>query len=333
MLRDLDAFQSCFSCLPNDILAKGSQPALISVKDLIFDPVKVPLACPAPVEMGLGDIMMLTDAFVPMLTYPEQASAEALPALSSLLDSFATHVTYCAVEIDVPDLADRWGSSLMALPQMMAEVEGRSRRCAADLLHHASMLESRLQAHSFTIRAAFADPGPAIAKQARHHDLSVFAMRDRSADHQGIAENLIFGAGRPLIVVPERGGYSTGVTKIAIAWDGSPTAYRAIFDAIPLIANALEVTVLTASEDKKVPQASTDALLGYLARHGAKPSLREVVSSKAGIGEDLQLSAALVDADMLVMGAYGHSRLREFVLGGATAAVLFNPKMPVFLSR
>jgi nucleotide-binding universal stress UspA family protein len=276
---------------------------------------------------------MLTDAFVPMLTYPEQAIAEALPPLSSLLENFATHVTYCGVEIDVPDLAGRWGASLVALPQMVAEVESRSRRCAADLLHHASLLESTLHADRLTIRAAFADPGPAIARQARNHDFSAFAVRNQSTDHQTIAESLIFGAGRPLLIVPEQDAYTSSIKRLAIAWDGSATAYKAIVDAMPLIAKSSEVVVLTASDDKKVPQPTTDAMLGYLARHGAEASLKEVVSSKAGIGEDLQRSAMLVNADLLVMGAYGHSRLREFVLGGATADVLRNPMMPIFLSR
>lgn len=276
---------------------------------------------------------MLTDAFVPMLTYPEQASADALPGLTRLLDTFATHVTYCGVEIEVPDIADRWGTSLIALPQMAAEVESRSRQCAADLLHRASFIESKLEADRLTIRAAFADPGPAVARQARHHDFSAFVMRSHSADHQSLTENLIFGSGRPVIAVPESGDHYSELTCVAIAWDGSPTAYRAISDAMPIVTRSTNVLVLTASDDKKVPKELTGAMLGYLNRHGVTAKVREVVSSKAGIGGDLQQSAISAGADILVMGAYGHSRLREFVLGGATADVLSGPLLPIFLSR
>lgn len=276
---------------------------------------------------------MLSDAFVPMLTYPEQATPESLPLVTQLLENFATHVTYCGVEISVPDFADRWGASLVSLPQMAAELESRSRQCAIDLLNRASSLESRLQSERLTIRAAFSDPGPAAARQARHHDLSAFVMRERSADHQGFVESLLFGSGRPVILIPEGGKYSAALDTVAIAWDGSPTAYRAVFDAMPIITRATNALVLTASAEKQVDKDLTSKMLAYLARHGVLAHVRAVVSSKAGIGSDLQDSARSAEAGMLIMGAYGHSRLREFVLGGATADALSAPVLPLFMSR
>lgn len=276
---------------------------------------------------------MLTDVFVPLLTFPDDATPTALPRLSSIIEKFAIHVTYCGVEIDVPDLADRWGRALIALPQMAADVEQRSRHNATSLLSGVDLLSERVTADRSRIRAAFGDPGQAVARQARHYDLAAMTMRNGSVEHSALAEHIIFGSGRPLLIVPDRPSESTGLSRIAVAWDGSPTASRALYDAMPLITVAEDVAVLTAHKDKPVPQAAVEATLAYLRRHGVKPRVVSVATDNKGIGEALQDAATDEGADLLVMGAYGHSRLREFILGGATAGVLKAVILPVFFSR
>lgn len=276
---------------------------------------------------------MLSDVFVPLLTFPDDATPTALPRLSSLIEQFAVHVTYCGVEIDVPDLADRWGGALIALPQMVADVEQRSRQNATNLLSGVELLSERLTTDRSKIRAAFGDPGQAVAQRARHYDLTAMTMRDGSAEHSTLAEDLIFGSGRPLLIVPDRQSPSTGLSRIAVAWDGSPTASRALYDAMSLITEAEDLAILTAHRDKPVPQSALDATLAYLQRHGVKARVVSVATDNKGIGDALQDAAMGEYADLLVMGAYGHSRLREFILGGATAAVLKAPVLPVFFSR
>lgn len=276
---------------------------------------------------------MLVDVFVPLFTYPEETVATTLPPFAQLLEAFATRVTYCGVEIDVPDLVNHWGAQLAALPQMAAEVERRSHDRAVNLIEHAKALKTTLEAGTFRLRAAFADPGLAVAAQARYHDITAIQMRPGSENLKAVAEHLLFGSGRPVLLVPVEPVPPTRLGHVALAWDGRATANRAIYDAMPLIVRAGHVTVLTAGSDKDIAKASTDALLRYLQRHAVEPRLVEASSSKQGIALDLQTAALAEKADLLVMGAYGHSRLREFILGGATAGVLDRTMMPVFMSR
>lgn len=276
---------------------------------------------------------MLADAFVPLFTYPEETAAEALPQLVQLLETFATRVTYCGVEIDIPNLADSWGAHLAALPQMVAEIERRSLAKAVSLIDQATALKSKLEVGTSRLRAAFADPGLAVSAQARYHDITAMQMRPGSENWKAVAEHLLFGSGRPLLLVPMETALPSGFGHVALAWDGRVTANRAIYDAMPLITQASQVTILTAGSDKDINAASIDALRHYLQRHGIEPRLVEASSTKRGIGADLQTAALAEKADLLIMGAYGHSRLREFVLGGATAGVLGRTAMPVFMSR
>lgn len=275
---------------------------------------------------------MLSDVFVPLFTFPDEIAVDPPSGLSQLLGAFATHVTFCGVEIDVPDLADRWGAQLAALPQMAEEVERRSRERAAAMLKLATGVQAGFKTHAVTLRVPFVNPGLAVAKEARNHDVTVSLVRPGSADGMAISEHVLFGSGRPLLLLPAGQPVPAALDRVAIAWDGGATAYRAIHDAMPLVAGASEVVVLTAPEDKEVAAASTQALLGYLRRHGVEPRLAEA-ASRQGIAHDLQAAALSEQANLLVMGAYGHSRLREFVLGGATAGVLKQTSLPVFMSR
>lgn len=94
-----------------------------------------------------------------------------------------------------------------------------------------------------------------------------------------------------------------------------------------------EVAILTAHQDKLLTSAALDDTLKYLERHGVKAQVHSVEIGSHGIGRALQEAAMSSDAGLLVMGGYGHSRLREFVLGGATAGVLQDPILPIFFSR
>jgi nucleotide-binding universal stress UspA family protein len=274
---------------------------------------------------------MLTDVFVPLLTYPERNDGGQLPALSDLLAQFADTITWCGIEVDVPDLADRWGAALIALPQMAAEVEGRSRQTAAELLREASLLTPGPTVSCTTLKTRFTSPGTTVSRAARNHDLAALFTRSGVESSNELAEELLFGSGRPLLLLPADTGFSTKVNRVAVAWDGSAAASRAVFDAMPLIARAKETVLMIVPEDGKA--ADPAFVQGYLDRHGAKTSVRTVNPDGGSIGARLQ-SAALEDgADMLVMGGYGHSRLREFVLGGVTADVLHRPTLAVFMSR
>lgn len=276
---------------------------------------------------------MLTDVFVPLLTYPDETDAAAFPKLVGFLQAFASNVTYCGVVIHVPETGLRWGARLVALPQMVAEVEQRSGSAASRLLQSAQEQPGSFNVEISTIKALFGDPGQAVAAHARNHDVTALLFRGGSAESQAIVEDVMFGSGRPLITIPEGGGPGSDLSRIAIAWDGSHNAARAVYDAMPLLAKAEQVFIVKVANEKPLPQGTSERLEAYLRRHNIEPVAADGHLGSHQIGAALQNAALENNAGLLVMGAYGHSRLREFVLGGATAGVLHELKLPIFFSR
>ena len=175
------------------------------------------------------------------------------------------------------------------------------------------------------------DAGQLLAEAARGADLTVLAQEGGTGLEVLAPQpihHVILSAGGPVLVLPRAGlGADLGI-RVAVAWNGSREAARAAKDALPFLAAAEAVTLLAAGEDAA---ATLDAGTNLLKRHGAKVTARQIELGQAH-GATLLDAAAAEDADLLVMGAYGHSRLREIVLGGATREVLRGARLPVLLS-
>jgi nucleotide-binding universal stress UspA family protein len=147
---------------------------------------------------------------------------------------------------------------------------------------------------------------------------------------------VIFGSGRPTIIIPHESkrarGFSLGT--VIVAWDFSRQAARAVADALPLLEEAKRVFVVTVANEKHInTQRSGVELTKHLAHHAIEASFESIDADGRGIAETLEWYANKQDADMLVMGAYGHPRIREFVLGGATRSMLLRPPLPILLSH
>ena len=177
-----------------------------------------------------------------------------------------------------------------------------------------------------------------VLLHARYSDLVIIGQADRSPGQgrttQGFVEQVLLGAGRPVIIVPHSGKITSFGKRVLFAWDASREAARAASDAMPILSNAdvVEVVVINpASSNEHGPQPGTDFAL-YLSRQGVNAEVRSVTSSM-DVGNTLLSHAADFGADLMVMGAYGHSRLREWVLGGATQTVLNTMTVPVLMTH
>jgi len=189
-------------------------------------------------------------------------------------------------------------------------------------------------------RTASGYPAGMAAMHGRYADLIVIGQLDAYDSQAGLLrarpEEVTMLAGRPVLVVPFAGHYERLGTSVLVGWDASREAARAVRDAMPLLARAEAVTVLTIDAEQspfghgEIPGA--DIAL-YLARHGVKAEVDRTVSAGIGIGNTLLSRAADYGADLLVMGAYGHSRVRELMLGGATRTVLQSMTRPVLMSH
>ncbi|MEK0085173.1 universal stress protein [Benzoatithermus flavus] len=175
------------------------------------------------------------------------------------------------------------------------------------------------------------DPGTVIAEAARGADL-VLAAQESVSGLDALApqpiDHVILSAGGPVLMLPRQGLPETIGRRVVVAWNGSREAARALKDALPFLVTADAVMLVAGGEDAA---RSLDAATALLKRHAAPVQARQLPAGSSA-GAMLLEAAAVESADLLVMGAYGHSRLREIVLGGATREVLRRAGLPVLFS-
>jgi nucleotide-binding universal stress UspA family protein len=177
-----------------------------------------------------------------------------------------------------------------------------------------------------------------VGVHAYYADLVVIA-RPQSAGQAGgapgLAESLVLSSGRPIIVFPPRGKVSK-VRRILVAWNATRESVRAVADALPLIAKAEAVEVLVADHERHPTghgQEPGADIARHLARHGAHVEVRRLSSGGKDVGRLLLSQASAFGGDLLVMGAYGHTHLREWMFGSVTRTILYEAGLPVLLSR
>lgn len=222
---------------------------------------------------------------------------------------------------------------------MAAEVETRAERAAVELASAVAQARTAAGVTGATITQALAPHlfGEFVAVKARTSDL-VIACATADEETRGQIEALIFAAARPVLLLPASEEDSThhpfDMHKIALAWDGGRTATRAAFDALPLLKGAREVTIIQITDDKDLSRSGSAAeLSALLAGHGVKSTTLEVLGRGRPTAVALKDAFKQSGAGLLVMGAYGHSRAREFILGGATLGTLQACAFPVLLSH
>lgn len=170
-------------------------------------------------------------------------------------------------------------------------------------------------------------------------DLIVASQRDREWDYNQLLEapeRLVLGSGRPVLVVPNYGRFDVIGKRINVAWNNRKEAARAVFDAMPALRGADNVRLVWINPAKGAVNTGdlpTAEIATTLARHGVKCEASSTVADDIQVGDVLLSGLSDDGADLLVMGAYGHSRIREFVFGGATRHILDHMTVPVLLSH
>jgi nucleotide-binding universal stress UspA family protein len=218
---------------------------------------------------------------------------------------------------------------------MMRRENERAAKAAASKFDDA-VRGTALSADMRVLDATEAGAPHIFAEVARRFDLSIVAQPDPDTPGPGdpMAEAVLFQSGRPVLIVPyiQRGGLT--LDRVLVCWDGSRNAARAVGDAMPFIirAKATEIVIVT-NEDAKSDEMPGADIAHHLARHGADVEVKRIVSTETDVAGTILSHAADVSADFLVMGGYGHSRLREFVLGGATRGILASMTLPTLMSH
>ncbi len=253
------------------------------------------------------------------------------------------------------DLAEHFGARVSAIyvdpiplsPQLLAMstapqlVESLFEEQELRALRSKSMVEEAAtkRAIAWEWRQAEGPLLESLAVQARTADLLVTTQEgdgDSGPMFGGFAEHAVMGSGRPVLVVPFIGAKVPLGGRAVVAWDGGAQSARAASDAIPLLTHASDVEVVTIRPqttelgDAPLPGAE---MCEHLARHGIDTSARVLHAPDAGAAEVLLSHAADCSTNLLVMGAYGHSRMRELVLGGMTREIMRHMTVPVLMSH
>lgn len=214
--------------------------------------------------------------------------------------------------------------------------ENRRLSARARAIAERAVTDATLEGVSCSIEAsalAYPELVGRLTARARLADLTILGAEAREVDlDRDVIDGVLFGSGRPLLVVPP-GGDTFSARRIVIAWDGSAQAARAANDALPFLraAEAVEIVSVVGEKDLSTSVAGAE-FAPHLARHGVNVSVTNVpVDGDAA--ETLRRQAGLLGAEMLVIGAYRHSRLKEWFLGGVTHALLTRSPVPLFLAH
>lgn len=263
-------------------------------------------------------------AYMPLSTYPEAMPDAAILAAVEQAQAMGLEVAAEVLEVDIPHPVTPFGSVALDIPDLVRRAEDRSRAEAARLatvVAGAGAGVTRTQVHYGT------GEDRAVAA-ARQQDLVILPWSP--ATGRDLVTALVFGAGRPVLLVPS-GAVARPLDHLAVAWDGSRVAARAMWDALALLSEGGRVTVLTVPEGKG--GADGAAMAAMLTRRGWNAETVALPEAGQSVAADLQAAAVAAGAQMLAMGGFGHSRLRDFVLGGVTTGILADCRMPVLMSH
>jgi nucleotide-binding universal stress UspA family protein len=260
-------------------------------------------------------------------------SEATLGAGIAVAKQFNAHLDVLHVRADpatlVPIVGEGMSGAMVeqVMEAMTKAVEGRSEKARSAFDQAASKAGI-----SMTWRQEMGPEPVVLAAAGRLADLTVIGRPDSNADGQLAAslDSALFDTGRPVLVAPPSAPATVG-RRVALAWNGSAQSSRVISAALPYLEKAEVISVLTApGVDKRAPG---EALVAYLARHNLKAAVENVEPHGKSIGHALLEHAQKLGADLLVMGAYGHSRIREMILGGATRDVLAQTTLPVLMAH
>lgn len=278
--------------------------------------------------------MAFKDILLTLTSYPEPTPASVVEDAVSIAATLGAHITAVSCEVHVQIPGNFLAGTITGVPGIIAGETERSRKSAKDLLVAFDAVAQRVGVlHESVVEKCLTFEVPdLLVDYARLRDLTIVPVP--ASNDQWYAESVIFGSGRPTLILPQAArSRPFELGTVVVAWDFSRAAARAVSDALPLLERARKVRIVTVGNEKSFDaKHSAEALAKNLARHRIDVLLDKVDANGRPIGEVLETYALSHQADVLVMGAYGHSKWREFILGGATKSLLSKPPLPILFS-
>ncbi len=263
-----------------------------------------------------------------------KASTGRIQAAIALARAHEAHLTglYVATELALPGniVAEISAQYVDTLRDQRAERIEAARARFIEAVERAGLSVECRTAHCSGTRIA-----ESIGLHARYADMAVLAQPEHGGELEDhIAEDVVLSSGRPALVVPYIGAGKTMGERVLIAWDAGREAARAVNDALPVLERAKSVVVLVINPRRGNHGAEPGADIAlHLARHGIEAEAQNFEVKDLSVADALLSRLADEGIDLLVMGAYGHSRLRERVLGGVTRQIFQEMTVPVLMSH
>jgi nucleotide-binding universal stress UspA family protein len=273
-------------------------------------------------------------AYMPLYTYPEAAPDAAVLAAIGFAASLGCGLHVSTFAVNIPPVASPLGGFMINIDGMARAAEDRSKsECERLKALVESVAKSKPETQIVNHRLVLGAALGAATTEARYFDLVVLPWAAETLAAQDMAQSLVFDSGVPVILVPPS-TMTAPVDHVAIAWDESRVAARALGDALRILPAGGKVSVLTVKDEKALSSSGmAQTLAAALELRGFNAKAVETALDHRTIAAALQESARNEGAQLLAMGGFGHSRLRDFVLGGATKGVLGDLRMPVLLAH
>ena len=283
--------------------------------------------------------MAYRDVLLALVSYPDATPAPAIDRAVRIARRLGGELTALGVQIRVEAPKNVLAEALLGLEDLAA---GERAKSAASLRAELERFQADARAIGLTAFNEIAashlyDEAHVIVGHARTRDVTIVPICEGVSSDQPIAEHLLFDSGRPVLVTSEAGPLDAETAPyqtVAIAWDGSRCAARAVGDALPVLKKAGNVRVLSVINEKPSVKAGCGHdLVRHLGSHGIKATVDEVDDAGRDIVEVFRAYVAERGVELLVMGGFAHSRVREVILGGATAGVLAKPFVPTLMAH
>jgi nucleotide-binding universal stress UspA family protein len=263
---------------------------------------------------------------------PQEFAADYAISLARLFDAHIAGIGFIYEPV-IPGTV--MGGIPTDLIEAQREENTRAAKVATDRFEAAAS-RAGLSAEVRLLDASVAGAADLFGRIARRFDLAVVgqARPQEGASEELLIEGALFESGRPVVVVPHVQTRGVTLDRVLVCWDGSRPATRAIADALPFLrrAKAIDIVAVSGERGKGSELVGTN-MARHLARHGLKVELKRLSAGNVDVPAAITAHAVETGATFMVMGGYGHSRLREFILGGVTRTVLTSSTIPVLMSH
>jgi nucleotide-binding universal stress UspA family protein len=280
--------------------------------------------------------MAIKDIFLPLVGEPNAAAIAAIEKCTAVASDLGARIIALAVEEEIPIRPkvvispDIENAEVAAAERSVSDARGLLKAFEIAVSRFSVRSEQRIS------RLTPEDVLANFAAAARLVDMSMIPVKSHDSRSEKLVERLIFESGLPILMCPEEiaGDLPVAFDRVAIAWDHTAPAARAVADALPLLEDAADVRIITATDEKtKAEMESGAALVRHLAEHEVNATFEAIKIDGSSVGKVFEAYVKKNAIDLLVMGAYRHSWLNQTVWGGATKTVIGQPPCWVIMSH